>query len=53
MEGILNFHNFLFCIVIAIGVSVGIVLLEVLLKFNEKKNPIPAKFAHASLLEIV
>ena len=53
MEGILNFHNFLFCILIAIGVSVGIVLTEILLKFNEKKNMIPAKFAHASILEII
>ena len=53
MEGIINFHNFLFIILIAIGVSVGIVLFEVLYKFNDKKNPIPAKFAHASLLEII
>jgi len=30
MEGIVNFHNFLFCILIAIGVAVGIVLTEVL-----------------------
>ena len=30
MEGIINFHNFLFCILIAIGVSVGIILAEVL-----------------------
>ena len=53
MEGIINFHNFLFCILIAIGVSVGIILFEVLYKFNDKKNPISAKFAHASLLEII
>jgi cytochrome c oxidase subunit 2 len=53
MEGIINFHNFLFCIIIAIGVSVGLVLFETLYKFNDKKNPIPAKFAHASLLEII
>jgi len=53
MEGIVNFHNFLFCIIVAIGVSVGIVLAEVLYKFNDKKNLIPAKFAHASLLEII
>lgn len=53
MEGIINFHNFLLCIIVAIGISVGIVLLETLLKFNENSNPIPAKFAHASILEIV
>jgi len=41
------------CIIIGIGISVGIVLLETLLKFNEEANPTPAKFAHASTLEIV
>lgn len=53
MEGIINFHNFLLCIIIAIGVAVGILLVEVLIKFNSKANPTPIKFAHASVLEIV
>lgn len=53
MEGIINFHNFLFCIIIAIGVSVAIILFEVLWKFNNSKNMISVKFAHASVLEIV
>lgn len=53
MEGIINFHNFILCIIIAIAVSVGIVLIEALWKFNAKKHPVPTKFAHASILEIV
>jgi heme/copper-type cytochrome/quinol oxidase subunit 2 len=53
MEGIINFHNFLLCILIAIGISVGIVLFEALYHFNENIHPEPAKFAHASILEIV
>lgn len=53
MEGIINFHNFILCIIIAIGISVGIVLIETLYKFNASKNAIPAKFAHATVLEIV
>jgi cytochrome c oxidase subunit 2 len=53
MEGIINFHNFVLCIIIAIGVTVGILLVEVLIKFNSKSNPTPIKFAHASVLEIV
>ncbi len=53
MEGIVNFHNFLLCILVAIGVSVGIILFETLWKFNETKVSKPAKFAHGSLLEIV
>lgn len=52
MEGIINFHNFLLCIILAIGVSVGIVLIEALVKFNSTTNLIPFKFAHASTLEI-
>ncbi len=53
MEGVINFHNFVLCIIIAIGVAVGIVLVETLIKFNSKSNPVPVKFAHASVLEIV
>jgi cytochrome c oxidase subunit 2 len=53
MEGIINFHNFILCIIIAIGISVGIVLVETLYKFNASRNPVPAKFAHATVLEIV
>jgi len=53
MEGIINFHNFLMCVVIAIGVSVAIVLFEALWKFDETKVSKPAKFSHGSLLEII
>jgi cytochrome c oxidase subunit II len=52
MTGIISFHNFLLCLIIAIGISVGIVLFEALWKFNSTKNIIPSKFAHASSLEI-
>jgi heme/copper-type cytochrome/quinol oxidase subunit 2 len=53
MEGIINFHNFLLCIIIGIGGSVGIVLAEALLKYNSEVNKVPEKFEHASLLEII
>jgi len=53
MEGIINFHNFLLCIIIAIGVSVFLVLIETLVKFDSKKNIKASKFAHASALEII
>jgi cytochrome c oxidase subunit II len=53
MEGIINFHNFLLCIVVAIGVGVTFLLAVTLLNFNNKKNLNPAKFAHANTLEIV
>lgn len=53
MEGIINFHNFLLCILVAIGVGVGVILAEALWKFNEKRVLKSAKFAHANLLEII
>ena len=53
MEGIINFHNFLLCVIVTIGVAVGIVLFEALYIFNIDVHPEPSKFAHASILEIV
>jgi len=52
MTGIIHFHNFLLCVIISIGISVGMLLFETLWKFNSNANKVPAKFAHASFLEI-
>lgn len=55
MNGIVNFHNFLLCIMVTIGTAVGLLLANTLIRFAEDttKVQVPQKFAHASMLEIV
>ena len=48
MTGIIHFHNFLLCVIIAIGFSVGIVIFETLVKFNSA----PARDERSSLFSI-
>ena len=48
-----DFHNLLLWIITAITIFVLILLIIVMLKFNEKANPTPSKTTHNTLLEIV
>lgn len=52
-EGMIFFHNYLMFFLIFIGIFVFWMLSEILLRFNSVENPIPQKFTHSSLLEIV
>jgi len=53
LEGMIYFHNYLLFYLISIVISVFWMLYKVVILYNNKSNPIPQKFTHASLLEIV
>lgn len=52
-EGIHSLHDLIFAVEVAICIFVLIVLGYILVRFNSKANPVPAKFTHNTLLEIV
>jgi cytochrome c oxidase subunit 2 len=52
MENIAWFHDFLLWIITAITVFVTVLLVLVIFKFNAKKNPVPSKTTHNTLIEV-
>lgn len=52
-EGIHSLHDLLFTIEVGICVFVMVMLGYILVRFNSKANPVPAKFSHNTLLEVV
>jgi len=52
-ERLVSFHNLLMWVITLISVFVLILLLICIFKFNEKANPIPAKWSHNTVLEVV
>jgi cytochrome c oxidase subunit 2 len=48
-----SFHNLLLIISAAIVGFVFFLIVYVLLRFNEKANPLPAKFSHNNTIEII
>ncbi len=52
-EMLVSFHTLLMWVITAISLFVLVLLLVCIFKFNEKANPIPAKWSHNTLLEIV
>lgn len=53
MENLVWFHEFLFWIIAAISVLVLILLVVVMVKFNERANPVPSRVTHNTLVEVV
>lgn len=53
MEQMVEFHNFLLYLIFAISIFVVGLLLYTILRFNEKRNPIPTKTTHNTLLEVM
>jgi len=53
LEGMIFFHNYIMLFLIIIGVFVCWMLYHVIVFFDEKNHPVPEKFTHSSLLEIV
>ncbi len=53
MREITAFHNMLLIIITAISVFVLALLVYVMLRFNERRNPKPSKTSHNTLLEVV
>ncbi|HEV7367491.1 cytochrome c oxidase subunit II [Arenibaculum sp.] len=51
-EALVDFHNLLFYIITAICVLVLALLVYVVLRFNDKKNPTPSSTSHNTLIEI-
>jgi len=52
-EGIAVFHNLLLWIISIIVVFVAVLLVYVIWRFNEKKNPVPSKITHNTMIEFV
>jgi cytochrome c oxidase subunit 2 len=52
MENIIWFHNFLFWLITIITLFVLALLAIVAVKFNAKKNPVPSKTTHNTLIEV-
>src|SRR3984885_12252096 len=52
MENIIWFHNFLFWLITIITLFVLALLVIVMVKFNAKKNPVPSRTTHNTLIEV-
>ncbi|MGQ0673797.1 MAG: cytochrome c oxidase subunit II [Hyphomicrobium sp.] len=52
MQAIVDFHNFVNPIIILISIFVMALLLYVMWRFSEKKNPKPSATTHNTLLEV-
>ena len=53
MEHIVSFHNLLLIIISSIVAFVLLLLVYIMIRFNAKRNPIPSKTSHHTLLEVV
>lgn len=53
MERITSFHDMMLYIITAITIFVLLLLIYVVLRFNSKANPEPAKFTHNALIEVI
>lgn len=53
MEGILNFHNNIMFFIVMIVLFTSWLLFRCLVLYDKDKNPIPEKFTHSTLLEVV
>jgi cytochrome c oxidase subunit II len=53
MERITEFHNLLLIIISLIALFVLVLLLYVMYRFSEKRNPTPSKTTHNTLLEVL
>ena len=52
-ERLQDFHNFLLWIITGITIFVTLLLAYVLIRFNKRANPVPAKFTHNVLIEVI
>lgn len=53
MEKMITFHNELLVIITAISLFVLVLLLICYFRFNERANPVPAKWSHNTLIEVI
>ena len=52
MESIHSFNNFILIIIAAIVLFVTVLLAIVVVRFNEKANPVPSKTSHNTMIEV-
>ncbi len=48
-----DFHNLLLYIITAIALFVLVLLIWVIIRYNAKANPVPAKFSHNVMIEVL
>jgi len=53
MEDVHDFHHLLLIIIVSVTVLVLGVLAYVIVRFNAKRNPVPSRTSHNTLLEVV
>ncbi|QIB35016.1 cytochrome c oxidase subunit II [Ancylobacter pratisalsi] len=53
MESIHSFHTFLLVIIIGVVLLVLALLILVIVRFNEKSNPVPSRTTHNTLIEVL
>lgn len=53
MERITSFHNGLLITITIITIFVTALLAWIIIRYNRKANPVPAKFSHNTMLEVV
>lgn len=53
MRDIEDFHRFVQAIIVAICVLVFGLLLWIIIRYNHRRNPVPSKVSHNTLLEVV
>lgn len=53
MEQITSFHNMLLVIITAIVALVLLLLAYVMLRFNARRNPVPSRTSHNTLIEVI
>ncbi len=53
MGDIIWFNNFLLWLIVAIACFVMVLLLIVMIRFNARRNPVPSRTTHNTLIEVV
>jgi cytochrome c oxidase subunit II len=53
MEGVSNFHNLLLVVQFGIVGLVLVILAYCIIRFNAKRNPVPSRTSHNTLLEVL
>jgi cytochrome c oxidase subunit 2 len=51
-QDMVTFHNWLLWIITIITVFVGVLLLICIFRYNEKKNPVPSRTSHNTMIEV-
>jgi cytochrome c oxidase subunit 2 len=53
MEGVFNFHNLLLVVQFGIVALVLAILAYCIIRFNAKRNPVPSRTSHNTVLEVI